>query len=138
MPVVCDACSARTQVNVMGCSAGSLGALFNAPFVFKRFPNATHRGWGESEVGVVSGAQWYAWGRGDRESSDWQRVDGRGLIETRSALMFLCTRVFQRGLNVIPNTVCLRSHRDPCPLFACVFPGRALMIRFVSCAQYYR
>lgn len=28
--------------------------------MFKRFPNAVHRVWGQSEVGVVSGAQWYA------------------------------------------------------------------------------
>ena len=43
----------------MGCSAGSLGALLNAPFVFKRFPDATHRVWAESEVGLWGPTQWY-------------------------------------------------------------------------------
>jgi hypothetical protein len=75
----------RTQVNVMGCSAGSLGALFNAPFVFKRFPNATHRVWGESEVGVVSGAQWYVFRAGQRSAECvW-------FIESHPVLLF-CRR----------------------------------------------
>ncbi len=43
----------------MGCSAGSLGAFINAPFVFKRFPQSVHRVWGDSEVGIVSASQWY-------------------------------------------------------------------------------
>jgi hypothetical protein len=43
----------------MGCSAGSLGALLNAPFVFKRFPNAVYRVWAESEVGIWGPTQWY-------------------------------------------------------------------------------
>jgi hypothetical protein len=47
------------QVNVIGCSAGSVGALLNAPFVFKRFPDAVHRVWSESAVGTWAPGQWY-------------------------------------------------------------------------------
>jgi hypothetical protein len=54
------------QVNVAGCSAGSLGAFVNAPFVFETFPDAVHKVWGDSEIGIVAPAQWAgAW-------SNWQ------------------------------------------------------------------
>lgn len=47
------------QVNVIGCSAGSLGAVLNAPFVFNRYPNANaYRVFGDSEVGIVTAKQW--------------------------------------------------------------------------------
>lgn len=43
----------------MGCSAGSLGAMLNAPYIFKRFPDAVHRLWAESEFGILTPAHWY-------------------------------------------------------------------------------
>jgi len=62
-----------TQVNVVGCSAGSLGAFLNAPFVFEHFPEAVnYRVWGDSEVGILSQAQYEgAWKNWELQLAQW-------------------------------------------------------------------
>jgi Pectinacetylesterase len=48
-----------SEVATIGCSAGSLGAFINAPYVMHHFPNArTHYVWGDSEVGILTSSQY--------------------------------------------------------------------------------
>jgi len=44
-------------VATIGCSAGSLGAIINAPYVNAQYPNAIHQYFGDSYVGVISSQQ---------------------------------------------------------------------------------
>lgn len=49
--------TAPDVVATIGCSAGSLGAIINAPYVQAHFPKARHLYFGDSYVGVISTKQ---------------------------------------------------------------------------------
>jgi hypothetical protein len=46
-----------TTVSTIGCSAGSLGAIVNVPYVNAQYPSSKHMYFGDSYVGVISNQQ---------------------------------------------------------------------------------